>query len=376
MSDTPSLGSMARYFLRLGLIGFGGPPAHIALMRQDLVERQRWISAPQFTEDLATANLLPGPTSTELAIYIGYRLHGVRGALTSGALFILPAFLIVFALAALYRAYGSVAWFQVLLSAVKPVALALVVSGVLQLGKAIPAKWRDSVVFFAALGVLLLLRIDVVLVFLLAGALALALSARQWSPGRSLLLAAPGLAAPVTAVTGVTALAVFWAFLKIGVVIYGGGYALTGILQQEFVNALGWISARELLDGIAIGQSTPGPVFTTATFIGYLVGGPAGAIAATVGIFAPAFVFVIFENVLFGRIKQNPVIQQFLSGVNAAVVASLVVSAAQLASSALIDVFSITLACIAFAALVWKKIDAHLLVGAALLIGVIRFAIS
>jgi chromate transporter len=366
----PSLPEIARYFLRLGLIAFGGPPAHIAMMRQDLVDQRRWVSATQFSEDLSTSNLLPGPTSTELAIYIGYRLRGVAGAITSGGLFILPAFVIVFALAATYRAYGSVAWFQEMLGAVKPVALALVVTGVLQLGRPIPSNRRDSVVFFAALGALLLMRLDVLLVFVLAGALAAALSARQ-PPGQLLLL----LATPFTAIAGISSLAVFWVFLKIGVVIYGGAFALTGILQQELVNTLGWISPRELLDGIAIGQSTPGPVFTTATFIGYLVGGPAGAVAATLGIFTPAFVFVIVENKLFGRIRQAPAVKIFLGGVNAAVVASLVVSAAQLALIALVDLFSVTLAIAAFASLALKKTDAHIIVGAAVLIGIIRSAI-
>jgi chromate transporter len=158
------------------------------------------------------------------------------------------------------------------------------------------------------------------------------------------------------------------------VAIYGGGFALATFLQQDVVERLGWISARELLDAIAIGQSTPGPVFTTATFIGYLVGGIPGAIAATIGIFTPAFIFVLLENALLGRVTNQPAFKLFLQGVNAAVVASLVVSIGQLGSSALPDVFTLMVCIVAFVALTWKKIDAHWIVSAALLIGIGRLA--
>jgi chromate transporter len=363
-----SFAQLAAYFLRLGVIGFGGPPAHIALMHNDLVEKQRWLSAEQFSSDLATANLIPGPTSTEMAIYCGYRLRGTAGAVLAGSLFILPAFALVFALSVVYVTYGEQDWLQTLLLSIKPVALALVVNGVLQLGKSIASSHFEAALFFGAMLSIILVRIDVLLIFVLAGIVAVALRLGLGVPVT--VLAAPWMAP--AAATAVSATAVLFAFLKIGLVIYGGGFALIGILQQEFVNTLGWISQRELLDGIAIGQSTPGPVFTTATFIGYLVAGPAGAIAATIGIFAPAFAFVLLENALLKNLKDKPVFKTFLLGVNCAVVASLVVSAAQLARDALPDAVSIVLALAAFGALLWKKIDAHWLVGAAVLIGVLR----
>jgi chromate transporter len=371
MSSMVSLGAMAAYFLRLGCIGFGGPPAHIALMRRDLVEQRNWVQPAQFESDLAKANLIPGPTSTELAIYIGYRMHGAAGAIVGGSMFILPAFIFVLLLAIAYRAGSGVSWIDALLYAIKPAALALMISGVIQLGRPITTDWRQIAIFAAALLTLIVApTIDVLLVFVVAG-LALLMLRHALPSGAQAIAFVPAIAA---AATTVSALTILLTFLRIGVAIYGGGFALATFLQQDVVERLGWISARELLDAIAIGQSTPGPVFTTATFIGYLVGGIPGAIAATIGIFTPAFVFVLLENALLGRVTNQPAFKLFLQGVNAAVVASLVVSIGQLGSSALPDAFTLMVCVVAFVALTWKKIDAHWIVGAALLIGIGRLA--
>lgn len=382
----PSFAAMCGYFLRLGLIGFGGPPAHIALMRRELVDDRRWLDAEQFSADLSTANLLPGPTSTEVAIYAGHRLHGAAGAIGAGVCFILPAFVLVTLIAVAYVANGNAAWLAALLYAVKPVALALVVSGVLQLGKPVARSVQEAVVFFAALAALLLAKADVLSVYVAGGILYVALvQGRNWLKGinAGAFLVAPAQASLSTALGGwqqaaeaVPALLLFWTFLKIGALIYGGGFALIGVLQQLLVTDLGWLTQTQLLDGIAIGQSTPGPVFTTAAFVGYLVGGLPGAAVATLGIFAPAFVFVLLENALFGRIKNAPLFRDFLKGVNAAVVASLVLAAAQLGGSALPDVLTIAITIAAFVLTHWKNIGAHWLVGAALLIGLTRLAVS
>jgi chromate transporter len=367
----PSKAQLAAYFLRLGFIGFGGPPAHIALMRTELVDKRGWVSPDRFARDLATANLIPGPTSTEMAIYIGYRLHGRIGALISGTLFILPAFLLVLAISALYVTWGDTGWIGALLYGIKPVALALVINGVLQLGNSIPNNWRETLVFALALPVLAFTRVDVLLVFLAGGLLFLLLNGLLPRPPAAAAFALLG-GLPATAVGTVTALALFLAFLKVGAVIYGGGFALIGILQQEFVNNLGWINQRQLLDGIAIGQSTPGPVFTTATFIGFLAGGWQGAIAATIGIFLPAFAFVFLERAIIGRLGENAMFKAFLKGVNAAVVASIVVAAGQLSKDALVDVPTIAIAVLAFLALYVRKIDAHWLVAAGLGLGLLN----
>lgn len=364
------------YFVRLGLIGFGGPPAHIAIMRRELVEQRGWIDDDQFGADLATANLLPGPTSTEMTIYIGYRLHGAVGAVAAGSMFILPAFVLVLLIAMAYVALGNVAWMQSLLYAIKPVALALVIAGVLQLGKSVRSDWRETVVFAAALSALLLTPVDVLLLFVLCGLLYLALKHLLRLGASTALLLPLNAYANSTGAAAPDLLSVLWVFLKIGALIYGGGFALVGILQQMLVADLGWLTQQQLLDGIAIGQSTPGPVFTTATFVGYLVGGLPGAVLATIGIFAPAFVFVLAESTLLKSLKQSALFRDFLKGVNAAVVASLVLAAGQLGRSALIDPLTLLLCAAAFVALVWKKVDAHWLVGAGLLIGVSRLALS
>jgi chromate transporter len=365
-----SSAALARYFLRLGLIGFGGPPAHIALMQADLVEKRRWLSREQFDADLATANLLPGPTSTELAIYIGMRMHGAPGALIAGVCFILPAALIVGLLAWAYTTWGQLTWLADLLYGVKPAAFALVLHGLLQLARG--TKWTAAGIGIAgaSLAALLWTPIDVLLLFVLAGAAAVATS----GGGVSLRAFAP-VAAYANIAAAPTLLSVFWEFLKIGAVIYGGGFALIGILQQSLVQQLGWITQQQLLDAIAVGQSTPGPVFTTATFIGFLLGGPPGAVLATIGIFAPAFVFVRLEQVLLARIRRTPWFRTFLNGVNLAVLASLTAAALALGRDAIVDVPAALLCAVAMLAMWWKKIDAHWIVGAGLAVGLIRLAL-
>ncbi|BCX02825.1 MAG: chromate transporter [Candidatus Roseilinea sp.] len=368
---------IAAYFTRLGFIGFGGPPAHIALMRADLVDRRRWVSAEQFNDDLSVANLLPGPTSTEMAIYLGHRLGGVAGAIIAGVCFILPAFFIVLALSVIYVNLGTLDVIEEMLYGVKPVALALIISGTVQLGRPMLTGWREWLLLFLSIAAVLSGQLDVLLLFVLAG-LALLIISGAW---RS--LAPLGTALPAESVAQFTLLTtstdpgllaqVFLHFLKIGAVIYGGGFALVGILQQEVVRNLGWITQEQLLDGIALGQSTPGPVFTTATFVGYLVAGLPGAVLATIGIFTPAFVFVVLERRFLGHLRTHRSVQRFLCGVNIAVVATITVAAAQLSHSALVDWVTVGIGLASLVALRRFKLDAAWLVGAGLVVGVIRW---
>ncbi len=367
MSCAPSLLSLAAYFLRIGVLGFGGPPAHIAMMRAELVEQRRWISAQQFNTDLATANLLPGPTSTELAIYIGLRLHGARGAVLSGVCFILPAFLLVLAISVAYVHFGAQTRIEQWLYGVKPVALALIIVGTARIGQPVMQSWREWLLLIVCVLALLVGGVNVLLLMVLSGVALVAFMRAQPSVA--------GWAALVTlaqASAVLSPLVVLWEFLKIGALIYGGGFALAGILHQELVAARGWITQEQLLYAIAIGQSTPGPVFTTATFIGYLLSGPTGAVLATVGIFAPGFVFVLLEHRALGVLKQGTLAQTFLRGVSVAVTATLILSAVQLAQPALPDLVTMAMGAISVVALARFKLEAHWLIAAGLAVSVIR----
>jgi chromate transporter len=370
----PTLSQLIAYFLRLGCIGFGGPPAHIAMMRNELVEKRAWVSAEQFEADLATANLLPGPTSTEMTIYIGYRLRGGIGAILSGVSFILPAFVFVLLISMAYVRYGNVVWLESLLYATKPVALVLVIYGTWQLGKSILNDWREICVFVLSLTLLSMTRIDILLAFVIGGCAMIAL---KFIRGRdlSMFVLDSRFFGSVLTTDAPSQLNLLLAFLKIGAVLYGGGFALIGVLQQELVVSRGWLTQQQLLDGIAIGQSTPGPVFTTATFVGFLVGGFIGAVIATIGIFIPAFVFVLAESKLLSWIKRSELFRIFLRGVNATVVASILLAAIQLGQSAIFDLPTLVIAVASFIALWCFHVDAHWLVLMAIGIGVARMIV-
>ncbi|HEY8450379.1 MAG TPA: chromate efflux transporter, partial [Bacillota bacterium] len=303
------LGEVVGVFLRLGFLAFGGPAAHIAMMEDELVERRKWLDRRQFLDLLGVTNLIPGPNSTEMAIHLGYLRAGWPGLIAAGVCFIGPAALIVLTLAWLYVRYGGTPEVGWLLYGIKPVILAVVVQAVVRLGRTAlttPPAW-----LLAALLVALYLLGGHELVLLFGGAVVYALlrrfgrrargsgtakgSAAEAGPrptnlvlasAAPLLLGASGAAAAVP----FSLSTLFWTFLKIGSVLYGSGYVLLAFLRNDFVERLGWLDDRQLLDAIAIGQFTPGPVFTTATFVGYLTGGGWGALAATVGIFLPSFI--------------------------------------------------------------------------------------
>ena len=321
------------------------------MMEDEVVRRRRWLTREEFLDLLGATNLIPGPNSTELAIHIGHRQAGWPGLLVAGVSFILPAVLIVGAFAWAYVRYGSLPEVAGVLYGVKPVIIAIVLQALWSLGRtAIKTKFLAFVA--AAAVALTFLRVHELLVLFGAGVIVglARISARQIRSGHSLLL--PISSSPVAlflqASTATAAPFALWPlflfFLKVGAVLYGSGYVLLAFIRADLVERWQWLTETQLLDAIAVGQVTPGPVFTTATFIGYVLGGTQGALVATVGIFLPAFFFVAVSSPLVPRIRKSPVAGAFLDGVNAAALALMLVVTYELGRAALVDVKTIVLA--------------------------------
>lgn len=345
---TAAVKEVSLYFLRLGFTAFGGPAAHIAMMEDDLVRRRRWLTREEFLDLVGATNLIPGPNSTEMAIHIGYRRAGWPGLLAAGAGFILPAAAITLAFAWAYRRYGALPPAQDALYGIKPVIIAVVAQALWGLTRA-AVKSRFLAALALAAAAAAFFGADELLV-LLGGGLLVA-GARRAAPGIRL-----GGAEPFTLA------ALFLFFLKVGSVLYGSGYVLLAFLQSTLVERWGWLTRTELLDAVAAGQMTPGPVFTTATFAGYLAGGLPGAAAATAGIFLPSFVFVALSGPLIPRIRGNPTAGAFLDGVNAASLALMAVVTLSLARAAIVDGTTALLAAAAAWLLIARRVNSAWLV--------------
>jgi chromate transporter len=346
-----SLLELARLFLKLGVVAFGGPPAHIAMMEDEVVSRRGWLTREQFLDFLGATNLIPGPNSTEMAIHVGRIRAGWPGLLVAGASFILPSAVMVTALAWAYVRFGSLPQVAGILYGVKPIVIALIVQAVFKLAKtAVKSTWIAVVGAFAALATAL--GADQLAVLagggLLTGLASWLRSGRRTSTSaKGLLMSGSGFAG-FAASSGVGAsfnlTALFLVFLKIGAILFGGGYVLVALIRSNLVAGLGWISERQLLDAIAMGQVTPGPLSTTATFIGYLLGGLPGAVIATVAIFLPAFFFVAISGPLVPRLRQSPLAGAVLDGVNVAALALIAVVSWQLFRAAVVDWTTLVLA--------------------------------
>ncbi|HEY3306569.1 MAG TPA: chromate efflux transporter [Candidatus Binatia bacterium] len=345
---------LATLFLKLGTIAFGGPAAHVALMEEEIVRRRRWLSHEQFLDLLGATNLIPGPNSTEMAIHIGWLRAGWKGLVVAGTCFILPAMLIVWGLAALYVRYGSMPEATWLLYGIKPVIIAVIVQALWGLGKAAVKGPLTALAGFAVI-VFFFFGANEILLLFAAGFVVMALqNLRQGStmcgfagltaPALSPLFTLAGDPSVTMALKPVTLTALTFFFLKIGSVLFGSGYVLLAFLRADLVDRWHWLTDQQLLDAVAIGQFTPGPVFTTATFVGYLIAGSPGAVLATIGIFLPAFVFVAASSPLIPRLRRSPWAGGFLDGVNAASLGLMAVVTWQLGRSALIDAFTLTLA--------------------------------
>jgi chromate transporter len=349
---TTPLKDVALVFLRLGATAFGGPAAHIAMMEDEVVRRRRWMPREQFLDLLGATNLIPGPNSTELAIHIGHQRAGWAGLVVAGSCFILPAALITLTLAWAYATFGTRPQAGAMLYGVKPVIIAIVGQALWGLGRS-ALKTKP----LAALAMLAVaangLGAGEIVVLLAAGAVAVGMQSITtrgpkgivglvaWAGrGGSLTkaAAAAGLVSPFSLV------ALFLFFLKVGAILFGSGYVLLAFLRADLVDHWHWLTDGQLLDAVAIGQITPGPVFSTATFIGYLLGGVPGASVATAGIFLPSFVFVAISGPLVPRLRSSLMAGAFLDGVNVGALALMLVVTITLAQAAIVDVTTALLA--------------------------------
>ncbi|HMA09756.1 MAG TPA: chromate efflux transporter [Ramlibacter sp.] len=381
-SRLQELKEVAGLFLKLGFTAVGGPAAHTGMMHAEVVQRRRWLTDQEFLDLLGATNLIPGPNSTEMAIHIGYLRAGWAGLLAGGLCFLTPAMLIVLGLAWAYVKFGSMPQAEHLLYGIKPVVIAIIVQAMWNLGRRAARTVFLAAAGLTILGLYLALHVHE-LALLFGGGLVIMLLEnlrRLRSVHVSRALVAPLLKLP--ALAGVSAAAafslpvLFLTFLKIGAILYGSGYVLLAFLRADFVERLGWLTDRQLLDAIAVGQVTPGPLFTSATFIGYLLGGVPGGLLATLGIFLPSFVFVAVSNPLIPKLRGSVWAASFLDGVNIASLALMAAVTLQLGQSSLTDWPSVLFALAALALLLRFRLNSTWLIAggalAGLLLGAMR----
>ena len=355
------LSEVAKEFLRLGFIAYGGPAAHVAMMEEQFVRRRGWLTRERFLDLVGAVNLLPGPSSTELAIYLGEIRAGLAGLIIAGACFILPAAFLVTALAWAYLRFGAVPQVAGLLFGIKPVVVALVAQAVWNLGK---TALRNAPLVALALIVVLLTMAGVPAIWLLIGAGLLWMKFREGkrlAGNRTTLVAWFGFGSVSTG-GSLAVLPVFFYFLKIGAVLVGSGYALLPVLRADLVVKLHWLSDSQLLDAVAVSQATPGPFFTVATFIGYFLAGWKGATLATLGMFLPAFFYVGVTSGFLPKLRKSPLAGAFLDGVNAAAVALMAFVGYQFGRAALVNIPAVILAVLSTVLVFRYKVNSSWLV--------------
>lgn len=329
-TDSVRLKDIFLVFLKLGLFGFGGPAAHVAMMRQEVVEKRKWLSEQEFLDLWGAAQLIPGPNSTELAIHVGQKLRGWRGLLAAGVSFIVPAFLLVLSLAVFYHHFTNLNQIESFFFGIRPVILAIILDAVVKFR---PSALKDINTHLIAVLSLILIYLgthEVLLIFAVATGYACFVPSRV----RSILM-------PLTDSS------IFLYFVKVGSILFGSGYVLVSFLQSDLVDERMWLTQKQLLDAITVGQVTPGPVFTTATFIGYLLKGFKGALLATVGIFLPSFVLVAVSAPFLSRLQSSHIFRKFLDGVNAVSFALLIHVSITLGGKTFISGYSLAIGLLA-----------------------------
>jgi chromate transporter len=370
------LKEIAVLFLKLGTIAFGGPAAHIAMMHDETVKKRKWLGDQQFLDLVGATNLIPGPNSTEMAIHIGFLRAGWPGLIVGGLCFIVPAMLIVLLLAWVYVRFGAMPQARWLLYGITPVVISIIVQALWSLGR---KAVKGPLTAAAALIVLALYFAGVnEIALLFAGGLAVMLvvnfqrlQKRTW--GLFLVpLGGAGILSQVSAPFTLPLL--FLTFLKIGAVLYGSGYVLLAFLRADFVVRYGWLTDQQLMDAVAIGQVTPGPLFTTATFIGYLLGGVPGTLLATLGIFLPSFVFVAVSNPLIPRLRSSAWFSGLLDGVNVSSLALMAAVTWQIGRASLTDPLAVFIVLVSFVLLIRFKINSTWLIAGGALTGLLSGA--
>jgi len=367
------LKEIAAAFLRLGFTGFGGAAAHIAMMEQEFVQRRKWLMREDFVDRVGAVSLLPGPSSTELAIYLGELRGGLAGLLIAGCSFILPSAVLVGLLAVAYQKYGTVPQIEAVLFGVKPIVVALIFQAVCSLARVAVKSVEMAFLVAVVLG-LAALHVSAIALLIGTGVAWIVTERFSGKSGAAKtaggILAQGGAAAAVSTASTVsvpTLTGVFLYFLKVGAVLFGSGYVLLAVLRADLVEHLRWLTEKQLIDAIAVSQGTPGPFFTVATFVGYVIAGWKGAVLATIGMFLPAFVFVAATAKYLAKLRKSPMAGAFLDGVNAAAVALMAFVGWQFARETMLSVPAIVIAVIAAVLLLRFKVNsAWLVLGGAL----------
>lgn len=376
------LKEIALVFLKLGTLSFGGPAAHIALMDEEIVKKRNWITREKFMDLLGATNLIPGPNSTELAIHLGFERGGLLGLLIAGTAFIVPAMAIVLVFAVLYANYGALPEVSGVLYGIKPVIMAIILQALYRLGRSV-IKSKLTAIMGVAVVALSFLGIEEIPILIAAGIFTMLVM--NWEKIKTKLFSFS--AFPIAMVTtqiseqsvklaNMPLHTLFLTFLKIGSVLYGSGYVLLAFLEAELVERFAVITNQQLIDAVAVGQFTPGPVFTTATFIGYQINGIPGAVLATIGIFLPAFVLVFLLNPVIPKLRKSKWVSGALDGVNVASLGLMAVVSVKLGITSLLDPFTVILFVIAVFVLLKFKINSMWLILSGGLVGFIYSFIS
>ncbi|WP_107038968.1 chromate efflux transporter [Brumimicrobium mesophilum] len=364
MKEENKLKEIAKVFFKLGSIAFGGPAAHIAMMEDEVVKKRKWMSQQDFLDMIGATNIIPGPNSTEMTMHCGHERGGVKGMFVAGICFIFPAVFITLIFSWLYQQYGQLPEVEPFIYGIKPAVIAIIIAAIYRLGKKSLKNITLGVLGTLTL-IACLLGVNEIIALFSCGLAGLLIHALR-STNKTLSLVSPLLLLQVASTTGVAK--VFLTFLKVGAILYGSGYVLFAYLDKELVET-GLLARQELIDAIAVGQFTPGPILSTATFVGYQLGGFWGSIAATIGIFLPSFIFVMILNPLIPRIRKSKTISAFIDAVNIAAVALIVAVTFQMAQESLSDWRTTTIATLSILAVfIFKKMNsAFIVVGGALL---------